>query len=492
MRNGNRLIKRWLAGMLCALFAWLAAGCQSKQTASLLDAKNPVTVTIWNYYNGDQLDAFDKLVEEFNRTVGAQKGVVVVNVSQSNINTLADSLLESAQGKAGAQPKPMLAAVYAETAYILDQANALEPLDGYFTAEELNAYVPGFLDEGRFGEGNKLMLFPILKSTELFTANETDWEPFAKATGIALESVKTKEQLAAAAKKYYEWTDSLTPDIREDGRALYGRDSVANYIYVGSFQLGHELFKVDNGKLTVDLDRDTFKTLWDNYYIPFINGYFGAYARFRSEDCKTGKILALTSSSASVGYLPTAVTAADDTTHDISTYESQDLPFAGAVNAGVTQQGASYCLLKATPAQMEGAVTFLKWFTQGERNLSFAMMSGYSPVLREENAKEAITKAYGGDPLTAKGKNILNALLISAESFSAGTPYATKPFKGSKEARAILGDALENVARNDRQAVVDAIQAGASREEAVKEFSSDEYFDAWFTALCEQVGIAVQ
>ena len=105
------------------------------------------------------------------------------------------------------------------------------------------------------------------------------------------------------------------------------------------------MFHVADGKLTVDLDRDTFKTLWDNYYIPFINGYFGAYAKFRSEDCKTGKILALTSSSSSVGYLPTAVTLEDDITHDIVTYGSRDLPFANAANDAVVQQGACYCLL---------------------------------------------------------------------------------------------------------------------------------------------------
>ena len=491
MTSKQSVFKTALALALCALLALSVTGCQQGGVSSKLDPKNPVTVTVWNYYNGDQLSAFDKLVEEFNASVGAEKGVVVLNVSQSDISTLADSLLDSVEGKAGAQEKPMLAAVYAETAYILNQSGALEPLDGYFTKDELSAYVPGFLDEGRFGEKNELFLFPILKSTELFTANQTDWEPFATACGVTLDSIQTKEALAAAAKTYYEWTDGLTPDVPEDGKALYGRDSVANYVYVGSYQIGHELFKVDNGKLTVDLDRATFRTLWDNYYIPFINGYFGAYARFRSEDCKTGKILALTSSSSSVGYLPTAVTLADDQTHDIATYESKDLPFAGAVNAAVTQQGASYCMLKSTPAQQEAAVLFLKWFTEPDRNLTFAMMSGYSPVTLKANNREAITAAYG-DVTTAKGQNVLGALLISADSFSGGVAYATRPFKGSKEVRTLLGDALEQTAKADREAVAAAIAAGTSRADAVAPYETDAYFDAWFDGLKAQVEAAVK
>ncbi len=491
MKKRGNGIKRFAAGILCAAIAVTAAGCGAKSTTAL-DPENPVTVTIWNYYNGDQLAAFDLLVEEFNATVGTEKGIVVVNVSQGDINTLADSLIAAANGEAGAQEAPVLAAVYAETAYILDQSDALAPMDGYFTADELAAYVPGFMDEGRFNAENELLLFPILKSTELFTANETDWAPFAEATGITLESIATKEDLVAAAAEYYAWTDALTPDAKDDGKALYGRDSVANYVYVGCCQLGHELFRVENGVLTVDLDRDTFKTLWDNFYIPFVNGYFGAYAKFRSEDCKTGKILALTSSSSSVSYLPTAVTLSDDTTHDIATFESKDLPFRDAVNDAVVQQGASYCLMKSEPAQLEGAVEFLKWFTEPARNLDFAMMSGYSPVTLEANSKDTIMGAYDGDTSTAKGQNVLGALLLSADAFSGHMAYATKPFGGSKDARTILGDALQQVAEADRAAVVEAINAGMSREEAVAEYVTDAYFDAWFDALCAQVNDVVE
>ena len=293
--NASRLA---LIVLMCVAMLLSVTACNvEKKPTSALDPNKPVDVTVWNYYNGDQLAAFDQLVDEFNNSVGAEKGVVVLSVSQGDIGTLANSLIASINGEAGAQEIPALAAVYAETAFILDQKDALSSLDAYFTKDELAAYVPGFIEEGRFNEGNELLLFPILKSSELFTANETDWAPFAQATGVTLESITTKEQLTAAAKTYYEWTDALTPDVPEDGKALYGRDSVSNYIYIGTYQLGHEMFSVKSGKLSVDLDRDTFKTLWDNYYIPFVNGYFGAYAKFRSEDCKTGKILALTSSS---------------------------------------------------------------------------------------------------------------------------------------------------------------------------------------------------
>ncbi len=391
MRINAKWMKKIMAMTLVSAMTLSMAGCSgsgSKKSKSALDPGNPVTVTVWDYYNGDQLTSFDKMIEEFNSTVGLEKGIVVVGVSQGDINTLADALLDATEGKAGAQEKPDLAAVYAETAYILNQQSALTAMDTYFTGDELADIVPGFLDEGRFDQDNELMLFPIIKSTELFTVNKTDWEPFAKDTGITLDSVKTKEDLTAAAEAYYEWTDAQTPKVAEDGKALYGRDSIGNYIYQGAYQLGQNIFQVNDGKLTVNMDRDTFKTLWDNYYIPYINGYFGAYAKFRSEDAKTGQILALTSSSSSAGYLPTAVTLEDDSTHDISLVTEKELSFAGSQVDSVVQQGASFCMLKSDAATEEGAAEFLKWSVEPEQNMEFAVGSGYSPVTLKANTKE--------------------------------------------------------------------------------------------------------
>ena len=62
--------------VLCLLGATLAAslfsGCSGKKS-------DPVTVTVWTYYNGDQLDAFNDLTEKFNDTVGKKDGITAVS-----------------------------------------------------------------------------------------------------------------------------------------------------------------------------------------------------------------------------------------------------------------------------------------------------------------------------------------------------------------------------------------------------------------------------
>ena len=69
--------------------------------------------------------------------------------------------------------------------------------------------------------------------------------PQLPATGLTLADLETMEGVTAAAEAYYEWTDSQTPDVPEDGRAFYGRDAVANYFLIGMQQLGVEIFQVE-------------------------------------------------------------------------------------------------------------------------------------------------------------------------------------------------------------------------------------------------------
>lgn len=479
--------KKILFVLLCAMMVGdLTAGCGSNKQASPLNPQEPVTVTIWNYYNGDQLIAFEDFVRKFNESVGTEKGIVVESVSQGSIGDLATRLLEAAEGKVGAADVPSAAAIYAETAFILNKQNAIVPLNAYFTEEELDTFIPEFVDEGRFMDEGELYLLPVSKSTETFIVNTTDWEIFGGESGINWDSMDSYEMLTAAAEAYYKWTDEQTPEVFEDGKALYGRDSVGNYVFVGAKQLGHEIFKVNqDASLSVDLDRDTFKILWDNYYIPYINGYFGSYASHRSEDIKTGAILAMTGSTSGVSYISNTVTDKDDVCHDIDVSILKPLSFAAGETPIYVQQGAGYGIMKTTEAQEYAAAEFLKWFTDIEQNLEFSVASGYSPVKVEANDAEKIRESVNA--ASQKEENMLEALVMSSEVYTSGNTYCSRAFEGSKEARDVLTDALESTSVKDRASVEEKIADGIPREEAVAEYSTEEYFDAWFADLCEQV-----
>ena len=130
------------------------------------DPAEPVKLTVWVYYNGDQLESFNQLVAEFNDTTGREKDIIVDSYSQGTVNDLETNVMASAQGKVGASPMPNIFSAYADTAYTLDQMGELVDLSSYFTNEERAAYVDSYLEEGDFSGNGSIKIFPVAKSTE--------------------------------------------------------------------------------------------------------------------------------------------------------------------------------------------------------------------------------------------------------------------------------------------------------------------------------------
>ena len=228
---------RWGAALLAALFLLsLLTGCSGSSATVRLDPKNPVSLEIWHYYNGPQKTAFDELVTEFNDTVGREQGIVVEAFSQGSISELIEAVLAAANHEVGAGSIPAIFAAYADTAYQVDQLGLVASLDAYLTPEELSAYIPGYIEEGRLDAEGHLKIFPTAKSTEILMLNKTDWEPFAQEKGYTLEDLSTVEGVVRVAEAYYQWTDDKT-EAPEDGKAFFGRDAMANYIWLTFFIL---------------------------------------------------------------------------------------------------------------------------------------------------------------------------------------------------------------------------------------------------------------
>ena len=362
---------RAFVSLLCA--AALALGCASCGGAAQSTGKSGGTagvthITVWTYYNGDQLESFNKLVDQFNETTGREKGIRVKSASQGSMSDLETNVMDAAQGKVGAAAMPNIFSAYADTAYALDQMGMLVDLSQYLTEDERTQYVQGYLDEGDFDGDGSMKIFPVAKSTELMFLNETDWEKFARATGAAYDDLSTVEGLVATAGAYYDWTDAQTPEP-DDGKALFGRDAMANYMLVGARQLGDTLFEVQDGKMTLNFDKDVARKLWDNYYVPFVKGWFAAIGRFRSDDIKVGNVLAYVGSNSSATFFPAQVMVNDTESYDIDMTVLPSPKFAGGEDVAV-QQGAGMVVTAGTEEEINASVEFLKWVhPAGEQHL---------------------------------------------------------------------------------------------------------------------------
>lgn len=470
-------MRRLAAFAAAAALVLCLVGCGGAQSTAQGNTE-PVDLSVWTYYNGDQLESFNKLVDTFNDTVGKEKNITVESYSQGSVNDLEAQVMAAAQGKVGASAMPNIFMAYADTAYAMDQMGELADLAPYFTDEERAAYVDSYLTEGDFDDSGSIKIFPVAKSTELLFLNDTDWKPFAAATGAQYSDLETVEGLVKTAETYYNWTDAQT-DTPNDGKALFGRDAVANYMLIGAKELGDTIFDVKDGKMTMGLSEDAARKLWDNYYVPYIKGWAAASGRFRSDDIKIGSILAYIGSNSSATYFPTQVMLSDTESHDIELKVLPKPHFEGGKKVAV-QQGAGMAVAKTTDAEVEASVVFLKWFTQPENNIAFAVGSGYLPVTHAANDMDAIYSS--GLALTG---NMENVLTEAVEAVNTNEMYTTKAFEGGTDARSKLSYSMIDLAAADRATVEERLAAGESAEEAEAEFLTDEYFEAWYQSLCD-------
>ena len=484
--------KRIVATLLTMMMlASLATGCSGNSKSSAktvkLDPDNPVSLKIWHYYNGTQQATFEELLDEFNSTVGQEDGIYVEAYSYGAVSDLEQAITSAVNGEVGAEDLPDMFSSYADTAYAVEQEGKLADLSKYFTEEEKSKYVDDYLKEGYFDDDQALYLLPVAKSTEILMLNKTDWEPFAEATGVKLDDLKTTEGITEVAQKYYEWTDSLTPDVPDDGKAFYGRDSMSNYFVIGMKQMGKDIFEVKDGKATVNTDKELLRRLWENYYVPYMKGYFASYGKFSSDDVKTGDILAYTGSTASAFYFPDKVEKEDDS-YPIE-YVVQESPIMEGGENYRVQQGAGMAVTKSDDKHEYASTVFLKWFTQKEQNLRFVSESSYMPVLKESNNMKALDQVIKNEKIDMNEK-AYDCLKTVLEDFDNTKFYTLKSCENGYSMRKVLDYNLKDRVTADKAAMDEAIAAGASREEELAKYTSEESFESWYKDFCEALSQA--
>lgn len=361
--------------ILCIIFfTLLLTGCKSNE---LLSAKKPVTINLWHNYGGQMKDTMDNLIDEFNDTVGKEKGIIINVTSLTGSATIQEKLKMVVNDEPGAPELPDITTLYPNTAFMLAEKGLVADIESHFSKEELSLFVPEFVEEGRLPDG-KLYVLPTAKSTEVMFLNTTIFNKFIKETDVSYNNLDTFKGIIDTAEKYYIWTDKQTPDIENDGKTFITYDSLFNIAQIIYRQSG-ENFIVD-GKL--NLSSHAFEYVWNYSFQPAVKGYAAIYDGYGSDLIKTGDIVASIGSTAGVLFYSDIVTYDDNLTEPA---EFLVLPYP-VIDGGekiAIQRGGGMCIIKSNEAKEYAAAVFLKWFTSPEQNLKFVSSTGYIPVTKK-------------------------------------------------------------------------------------------------------------
>ena len=318
---------------LAALVPGLAlAGCGGSKT--LLSPKDPTMLSIWHVY-GEQADSpMNRLLTEFNDTVGREKGILLNVTNMTNSAAIGGQLQDAKAGKPGALDLPDLFSAHPSDASALG-IETLVDWNDWFTAEDMAAYVPGFVQDGIID--GKQVVFPVSKSTQLIFLNGSQYARFAADTGAQLSTLATWDGFFEMAGAYRQWSQ---------GKPFCALDYPLRLV---------ELNALEQGDILIS-------DLYSNTQV------------------MTGETLAGLGSSAAILYYNDFVTYPDNTTEPTDLLLAPLPHAAGTATPLMPQAGVGLCAFKTTDQKAEAAAVFLRWLTEQQRNLEFAADTGYMPV----------------------------------------------------------------------------------------------------------------
>ncbi len=365
--------KYWLRFLLGTACLFLFA-CSDEVSSK----DNPVYLTMWHVYGSQSNSPMNKLVEQFNNTVGRKEGIRVSVTSVSNSTAIHFSLVAAAQNSPGEGILPDMFVSYPKTALNIGPER-LADWKTLFTPKELHEFVDSFIEEGTIN--GRLVTLPITKSTNALFINATIFDKFAKETGASYEDLATWEGVFKTAKRYYDWSG---------GKAFFKYDDWLHYSMVNTISLGGQ-FLAGN---TVNFDDPKFQEVWKQLAREAVLGHVCLLDGYSTTALMTGEAICGVESSASILYFNDKVTFADNTTLPLRVAVLPVPRFEGAKPLAI-QRGAGLMIQKSTPEKEKACAVFAKWLTDVEINVPFVTSCGYLPVKKEAYDKVLRDKVPG-------------------------------------------------------------------------------------------------
>ena len=265
---------------------------------------------------------------------------------------------------------------------------------------------------------------------------------------------------------------------------MFSRDSLANYMIVGSESLGHPIVETKTHAFNENfrLDIPTIRKLWDNFYIPLIKGHYSLRGKFSSDSNQLEDVIMYISSSTAINFASEYVVLENGHIKIIEIDAIAPPIFEGTSRHAI-QQGAGVVIIQSNDENRNRAcVAFLNWLLKDENNLKLALSHAYVPVKTKNLEFEKISKfahAQGRSP----NQNILKTIGVTIDQIKSGKLSYISKVKNAYEIRIAIKDSLENFCLRNRNVFLERLKNGESYDELVKEFTSNSKFVDFFNLL---------
>lgn len=173
--------------------------------------------------------------------------------NMTNSAAIGGQLQDAKAGKPGALDLPDLFSAHSSDAKALG-IETLVDWNDWFTAEEMAAYVPGFVQDGIID--GRQVVFPVSKSTQLIFLNGSQYARFAADTRAQLSTLATWDGFFAMAAAYRQWSQ---------GKPFCALDYPLRLVELNALEQGSGALYKDSW---YDLTNETFRASWMEFAQP--------------------------------------------------------------------------------------------------------------------------------------------------------------------------------------------------------------------------------
>lgn len=404
-----------LSGVLAAATVMSTVGFTPVQ-ARAAEAGDITELTYWYSWGGAIQECNEALVEEFNETIGKEKGIHVTAEYQGTYNETTSKL----QAAAVAKTMPEVAVVGTTAMGIFLENGLLEPLNTYVEADlDTSDFFTGLLkntvkDDTWYG-------VPYLCSTPILYLNTTLLEE----AGLDTSGPKTWDELAEYCKVIKEKTGA------------YGLSTFTYEWFMEAFLLEYGTTMLNEDETATNFNSEEtreilqyFKDLLDNDYIRWAASGDESNATVTSD--YTNQTCAMWF--ASTSGLSAILDIAEENGFGLNTC------FIPAKESyGVPIGGCSLVMFSTVPDEKKDAVwEFIKFMTDTEQTAYASEATGYVPLRASAEQEESIQTLYTEHPQ-------YKVALDQLRDYSTGRPLNSNYV----ECTTVIMDAIDDIMIND-------------------------------------------
>lgn len=441
------------------------------------------TITFWHSYQGYQQQIFDRMVVGYNQTIGAENNVKIVSKYAGEEAVLAAEIEKMYTSDRESGDLPNIAMLTKDTAYKAVKYGLVTYAESYMTQNELDGYFEGFLQEGRLSIDSDTYLFPVSKKLEQTIVNKDLWRDFIKHYPMFSEDTfYSWNGIMRMAGAYYHWTDDMTPDVPDDGKAFLAIESLESFIYTYTNQKMPSLIQLGYDEITINANKDAFHDIWEIYHCGVINGYIST-SKNMADSLQNGEIVCYIGAPGNVKYSSKYLDF-DGKEQNLNIMSVQ-YPSVYENRIVVPQSGAGAVVFDKGVDANHAAYDFLKWFTSNQ-NIIYLCHAGYEVP---SCIAVASSQATLDEVATLFSKNIMqyNLLVCEYNQLLAHNTYAPVAFTDSDKLAKNITKFLQNSSKAGRSMLESYIEEGNAYGKAIEFVCADAVFEQWFVGILDLV-----